>query len=90
MKNKSKFALLLWGAAAFFSSATAQASPQQNIAGDRVFDSRVEQHVVSKAAPAQNAPGKNTESPHFVYSGHRENHTNHTALVFIAAGLSKY
>ncbi len=52
MKNKSKFALLLWGAAAFFSSATAQASPQQNIAGDRVFDSRVEQHVVSKAAPA--------------------------------------
>ncbi len=52
MKNKSKFALLLWGAAAFFSSATAQASPQQNIAGDRVFDSRVEQHVMSKAAPA--------------------------------------
>ena len=52
MKNRLKFALLLWGAAAILSSATAQSSPQQNIAGDRVFDSRVEQHVVSKAVPA--------------------------------------
>lgn len=52
MKNKSKLALLLWGAAAILSPATAQSSPQQNNAGDRVFDSRVEQHVVSKAAPA--------------------------------------